>query len=107
MSWFYVSYVKLIICSQFRSKSCPQCRNRTTEWTIHQVYFNVASNDLEEDTSVLRNEIDNLKLQIHLKNTDIKNSTEENHTLNSQNEGLRLVINATCIFTTDVEETNL
>jgi hypothetical protein len=27
--------------------------------------------------------------------------------LNSQNKGLRLVKNATCIYTTDVEETNL
>jgi hypothetical protein len=100
-----MSYVKLIICFQFRSKSCPQCRNKTTEKTIHRVYFNVASNELDEDTSVLRNKIDNLKFQIHLKDTDIKNATEENHTLNSQNKGLRLVIHATCIYTTDVEET--
>jgi hypothetical protein len=55
----------------------------------------------------LRNKIDNLKFQIHLKDTDIKNATEEKHTLNSQNKGLRLVINAICISTTDVEETAL
>ena len=107
MSWFYVSYVKLIICSQFRSKSCPQCRNKTTEKTIHRVYFNVGSNDLEENTSVLRNKIDKLELQIHLKGTDIKNVTEENRTLNSQNKGLRLVINSTCIYTSAVEEATL
>jgi len=47
----------------------------------------------------LRNKIDNLEFQIHLKDTDIKNATEENCTLNSQNKELRLVINATCIYT--------
>jgi hypothetical protein len=55
----------------------------------------------------LRNKIDKLELQIHLKDTDIKNVTEENRTLNSQNKGLRLVINSTCIYTSDVEGTAL
>lgn len=93
--------MKLIIYSHFRSKSCPQCRNKTTEKTIHRVYFNVASNEPEEDTSVLRNKIDNLKFQIHLKDTDIKNATEENQNLNSQNKGLRLVMHDTHSYTTD------
>jgi len=55
----------------------------------------------------LHNKIDNLEFQIYLKDTAVKNVTEENHTLKSQNKGLRLVINATCIYTTDVEETTL
>jgi hypothetical protein len=99
--------VKLIICSHFRSKSCPQCRNKTTEKTIHRVYFNVGSNDLEENTSVLCNKIDELEHQIHLKDTDIKNVTIENHILKSENKELRLVINSTCICTSDVEEATL
>jgi hypothetical protein len=40
----------------------------------------------------LHNKIDNLKFQIHLKDTDIKNAAEENQTLNNQNKGLRLDI---------------
>jgi hypothetical protein len=50
------------------------------------------SHELEEDSSILHNKIDNLEFQIHLKVRDIKNATEENHTLNCQNKGLRLVI---------------
>lgn len=39
----------------------------------------------------MHNKIDNLKFQIHLKDTDIKNTAEENKKLTNQNKGLRLV----------------
>ena len=80
-SWFNVSYVKFIIFSQFRSKSCPQCQKMTTEKTIHQIYFNVASKELEEDINIWRNKIDDLDFQIHQKDTVIKNITGKHHTL--------------------------
>ncbi|PSN44320.1 hypothetical protein C0J52_09281 [Blattella germanica] len=72
-----------------RAKSCPQCRNKTTEKSIHRVYFNVATNEAEEDSSLLHNKIDSLKFQLCLKDTDIKNNQEENSKLNNQNKGLR------------------
>ncbi|XP_033610383.1 E3 ubiquitin-protein ligase TRAIP isoform X3 [Cryptotermes secundus] len=37
----------------------------------------------------MHNKIDNLKFQIHLKDTDIKNTAEENQKLTNQNKGLR------------------
>lgn len=97
-------FAELITYSYFRSKSCPQCRNKTTEKTVHRVYFNVASSDPEEDASLLRNKIDNLTFQIHLKDTDIKNAAEENQTLNNQNKGLRLVIHQRYTYNTYVKE---
>nr|CAD7264151.1 unnamed protein product [Timema shepardi] len=68
-----------------RSKTCPQCRYKTTEKTIHRVYFNVQTNDEPDDPNALRNHIENLKFKIHLKDTDIKNAREENNTLKSRN----------------------
>jgi hypothetical protein len=98
-------FVQVITCSYCRSKSCPQCRNKTTEKTIHRIYFNVASSEPEEDASLLRNKIDNLTFQIHLKDTDIKNAAEECKTLNNQNKGLRLVIHERYTYNTYVKET--
>nr|CAD7464204.1 unnamed protein product [Timema tahoe] len=72
-----------------RSKTCPQCRYKTTEKTIHRVYFNVQTNDEPDDPNALRNHIENLKFKIHLKDTDIKNAREENNTLNGRNVKLR------------------
>nr|CAD7427843.1 unnamed protein product [Timema monikensis] len=72
-----------------RSKTCPQCRYKTTEKTIHRVYFNVQTNDEPDDPNALRNHIENLKFKIHLKDTDIKNAREENNTLKGRNVKLR------------------
>ncbi|KAJ9595477.1 hypothetical protein L9F63_013341, partial [Diploptera punctata] len=71
------------------SKSCPQCRQKTTEKSIHRIYFNVASNENEDDSSVLHNKIDSLKFQLSLKEKDVKNESEENAKLKIQNQGLR------------------
>jgi regulator of replication initiation timing len=73
---------------------------------VQHIYFDVVSNKVE-DISVLHNKIDNLEYQILVKDTDMKSATEENHALSSHNKELRLVKNAACIYTTDVEETNL
>jgi hypothetical protein len=64
-------------------------------------------NNEAEDASALYNKIDELEYKLQVQDANIKNTTEENQALNSQNKGLRLVKNATCIYTTDVEETNL
>ncbi|XP_069681479.1 E3 ubiquitin-protein ligase TRAIP-like [Periplaneta americana] len=72
-----------------RSQSCPECRSKTTDKSVHRLYFNVATCEPEEDASLLRNKIDSLTFQIRLKDQDIKNVSEENKKLNTQNSGLR------------------
>jgi hypothetical protein len=53
----------------------------------------------------MRNKIDNLKFQIRLKDTDIKNAAEENQTLNNQNKELRLVTpERECIYDICIDE---
>lgn len=73
-----------------RSKSCPQCRTKTTEKNIHRIYFNIPNVDEKyEDPSVLHNKIDGLHFQIRLKETDLKNSEEKNVKLVNQNAILK------------------
>ncbi|XP_046995313.1 E3 ubiquitin-protein ligase TRAIP [Schistocerca americana] len=69
-----------------RSKSCPQCRTKTTEKNIHRIYFNIPNVDEKyEDPSVLHNKIDGLHFQLRLRDTDLKNSEEKNVKLVNQN----------------------
>ncbi|KAJ8897696.1 hypothetical protein PR048_003046, partial [Dryococelus australis] len=67
-----------------RSKSCPQCRNRTTESNIHRVFFNI-QNDGKEDAGSLRNQIENLKFSVQMKELEVKNATDEVNTLKKRN----------------------
>ncbi|XP_047356300.1 E3 ubiquitin-protein ligase TRAIP-like isoform X1 [Vespa velutina] len=73
-----------------RSKSCPQCREKTNQNKIHRIYFNFSNNDtIVEDTSFLQDKVDKLTFQILLKDKDIKHYTEKNENLEKQNTGLR------------------
>ncbi|KAG7202964.1 hypothetical protein KM043_010101 [Ampulex compressa] len=73
-----------------RSKSCPQCREKTNNHKIHRIYFNFSNNDtIVEDASSLQDKIDKLNFQLLLKSKDIKQCTEKNETLEKQNAGLR------------------
>ncbi|XP_043671899.1 E3 ubiquitin-protein ligase TRAIP-like [Vespula pensylvanica] len=73
-----------------RSKSCPQCREKTNQNKIHRIYFNFSNNDtIVEDTSSLQDKVDKLTFQILLKDKDIKHYTEKNENLEKQNSGLR------------------
>lgn len=74
----------------YRSKSCPQCREKTNQNKIHRIYFNFSNNDtIVEDTSSLQDKVDKLTFQILLKDKDIKHYTEKNENLEKQNSGLR------------------
>jgi hypothetical protein len=86
-SWFNVSYVKLITCSQFRTPKCPICRAEARKEKLLHLFMNIEINE-EEERKILNAEkkIQNLEKQI-------------NH--------LRLVVNTTCIYTTDMEENTL
>ncbi|KAL6423066.1 hypothetical protein ACFW04_010504 [Cataglyphis niger] len=73
-----------------RSKTCPQCRERTTESKIHRIYFNFSNNDsIVEDPSLLQSRIDNLTLQLQLRDQRINNLTEIKEKLDMQTAGLR------------------
>lgn len=79
--------------SLYRSKSCPQCREKTNQNKIHRIYFNFSNNDtIVEDTSVLQDKVDKLTYQILLKDKDIKYYTEKNENLEKVNSKLRIEV---------------
>ncbi|XP_017880344.1 uncharacterized protein LOC108625107, partial [Ceratina calcarata] len=75
----------------YRSKSCPQCREKVTEKKIHRLYFTFSSNDTTTDyqTSPLQEKVDNLKFQILLKEREIEFHSSKSVTLMKQNTGLK------------------
>lgn len=73
-----------------RSKTCPHCRTKVTDRTIHRAYFNFSNIDSTElDGATLMSKIDSLNLQLSFKDTDLKNCAEENAKLKKQAAGLR------------------
>ena len=64
-------------------RTCPTCRNNTTAKTMHRVYFDVSDKPGEDTSGALRNKIDNLEKQLDVKESVIKNVTEENQNLKS------------------------
>lgn len=72
------------------SKTCPQCRERTTESRIHKIYFNFSNDDnFVKDATSLQNELDNKIFQLKLKEKVINNLTETKKELEKQTSGLR------------------
>ncbi|XP_071647222.1 E3 ubiquitin-protein ligase TRAIP [Temnothorax longispinosus] len=73
-----------------RSKTCPQCRDRTTERTIRRIYFNFSNSaNIAEDTASLQNTIDSLTFQLKLRDENLNKLTEANGKLETQTAGLR------------------
>ncbi|XP_060830610.1 E3 ubiquitin-protein ligase TRAIP-like [Bombus pascuorum] len=73
-----------------RSKTCPQCREKTTSSKIHRLYFNFSNNDtIVEDKCSLQDKVDKLNFQLMLKEKDIKHYTEKTETLEKQNKELK------------------
>ncbi|XP_023290550.1 E3 ubiquitin-protein ligase TRAIP [Orussus abietinus] len=78
-----------------RSKTCPQCRERVTQNKIHRLYFNFSNSEsIKEDPYLLQVRLDNQKLQLSLKNEDIKILTQEKKTFERQAAGLRAEVKA-------------
>lgn len=95
LSSIFIIIIYLCI-SLYRSKSCPQCREKTNQNKIHRIYFNFSNNDtIVEDTSVLQDKVDKLTFQILLKDKDIKYYSEKNENLEKQNSGLRSEVRKT------------
>lgn len=56
----------------YRSKTCPQCRNKCTDRNIIRVYFNLANLDVSRiDVGSLQEQLDNVQLQLNLKETEL------------------------------------
>lgn len=59
------------IFNYFRSKTCPQCRNKCSDKSFHRIYFNILnSGDISLDAGALQHQVDSLKLQIDEKETN-------------------------------------
>jgi hypothetical protein len=86
-SWFNVSYVKLIISSQLRTPKCPLCRVRVKKQKLLSPFMNTESNE-EAETTIL-------------------NANKRIESLERHVKQLRLVVNATFIYSTDMKETTL
>lgn len=73
-----------------RSKTCPQCRERTTSSKIHRLYFNFSNNDtIVEDKCSLQDKVDKLNFQLMLKEKDIKHDLARIEILERQNRELK------------------
>ncbi|XP_017753107.1 PREDICTED: E3 ubiquitin-protein ligase TRAIP-like, partial [Eufriesea mexicana] len=78
---------KFSLCT---SKTCPQCREKTTLNKIHRIYFNFANSDnISEDTCSLQDKIDKLNFQLMMKEKDNKHYTEKINTVEKQNNELK------------------
>ncbi|XP_066585764.1 E3 ubiquitin-protein ligase TRAIP-like isoform X2 [Prorops nasuta] len=88
-----------------RSKTCPQCREKTTDKKIHRAYFNFANNESinEETSSTLHSEIDNLKFQTLLKDKEISSYTTKISDLEKQTSGLRQKVHT---LESDIQQKN-
>ncbi|KAJ8916316.1 hypothetical protein NQ315_005011 [Exocentrus adspersus] len=73
-----------------RSKTCPQCRRKCTEETIHRVYFNLTNTEgVAEDAGTLQNKLENVQFEMQLKDNDIKLYTHKYKKAKHQVDGLR------------------
>ncbi|XP_030761865.1 E3 ubiquitin-protein ligase TRAIP [Sitophilus oryzae] len=71
------------------SKTCPQCRTKTTTNSLLRLYINVTSSDNSEDATVLQHKLDGVEFQMRLKDKDISNLQAKKKELNKQNVALR------------------
>ncbi|KAK3916232.1 E3 ubiquitin-protein ligase TRAIP [Frankliniella fusca] len=77
-----------------RSKTCPQCRKKTTEKQIFRLFFNLAEGEGEEieDAAAVNNKLDSLAFNLRLKEKDLSNAKELLEKETNVNEGLRTEI---------------
>ncbi|XP_044744269.1 E3 ubiquitin-protein ligase TRAIP [Coccinella septempunctata] len=61
-----------------RSKTCPQCRCRSTEKSLHRVYFNFVNTEhITDDIGTLQAKLDNANFKIQMLSKDVKDRTEK------------------------------
>ncbi|XP_012135512.2 TRAF interacting protein no poles [Megachile rotundata] len=73
-----------------RSRSCPQCREKTTSHKIHRIYFNFSNNDtIVDDTCSLQDKLDKMNFQLILKQNELKQFMEKSETFEKQTAELK------------------
>ncbi|XP_057334418.1 E3 ubiquitin-protein ligase TRAIP-like [Microplitis mediator] len=73
-----------------RSKTCPQCRERTSNSKIHRLYFNITANDsIRDDAVLLQERVDNMQFQVLMKDKEISNLKGDANKYKHQTAGLR------------------
>ncbi|KAJ3650302.1 hypothetical protein Zmor_021999 [Zophobas morio] len=76
-----------------RSKTCPQCRYKTTEKNMHRIYLNHTNLECSgDDFATLQSKYDNVQFQLMLKEKDVKNLSEKYNRTKQQNITLRETI---------------
>ncbi|GLV40096.1 no poles [Carabus blaptoides fortunei] len=72
-----------------RSKTCPQCRNKTTEKLMTRIYFNIPSSEgIDDDAVTLQNKLDTANLQLRLKEGHVKETEDKIQEVNNENTKL-------------------
>ncbi|XP_067206404.1 E3 ubiquitin-protein ligase TRAIP-like isoform X1 [Linepithema humile] len=72
-----------------RSETCPQCRESTTEHTIHRIYLNFSDDSNLTDVSSLEDKLNDILFEVKLKENVINNLTENKKQLEKQTSDLR------------------
>lgn len=74
-----------------RSKTCPQCRKKTTDKQLFRLYFNLAEGEGEEveDAAAINNKLDSLSFNLRCKERDLATAKEELEKELNVNKGLR------------------
>ncbi|XP_034933731.1 E3 ubiquitin-protein ligase TRAIP-like [Chelonus insularis] len=73
-----------------RSKTCPQCRQKTNCSQVHRLYIQTGKNLTQsEDSAVLQERLDNLEFKMKLKETDLNHYKNESQKLKKQAVELR------------------
>ncbi len=67
---------KFTLNINFRSKSCPQCRNKCTDKNIQRIYFNIVSSDNIDNPAALLQKIDDLELKVRSKDKEYKENVD-------------------------------
>lgn len=69
----------------YRSQTCPQCRDKATERSIHRIYFNFSNDDsiCQTDSAKLQDEIISLNFKLTLSKKEITELKANNDKLDS------------------------
>lgn len=70
-----------IIEFSYRSKSCPQCRNKVTEKCMFRLYPTISNENSGEDVTTLQSRLDDAQLQLRQQKASFKDQEEKLATL--------------------------
>ncbi|XP_045483319.1 E3 ubiquitin-protein ligase TRAIP-like [Harmonia axyridis] len=78
-----------------RSKTCPQCRCRTTEKSLNRVYFNFLNTEhIKDNVGTLQAKLDSANYRIQSLSKDLKDLTEAADSKEAQNIKLKELVSS-------------